>query len=220
VSDLVIELNIALLPSPDLSSRLVKVSGEFADRYPAVVRLDEGDRRLATAPHLTLYQVPVPVASLEELHAGLEAVARAGRARELSCTGLAYNADEASLEARTDVSGELAALQDSVITLANPLRGTRLLERDPAGTRVADLSGAAGTLGRNIRATGYAEVSGLFRPHWTLNWFERGTRVEAGDLECAADPASLSGRYAALGLFALGPYGTCPQLLARYEFGG
>jgi hypothetical protein len=219
VSAPAIELNIALLPSPALSRRLVAISDDFAGRYPAVVRLGHGDSRLAIAPHLTLYQVPVPLIALTELHDGLRAIALSGRAAELMCKGLAYNEGEGSLEAQTDAPDELAELQRAVISLANPLRGGLLLERDPAGNRVTDLTGAGGPLGANIRHTGYAEVGELFRPHYTLNWFEPGTRLEAGDMECAADPVSLTGRCTALGMFALGPYGTCPQLLARYDFG-
>lgn len=182
------------------------------------MRLGEGGR-LALAPHLTLYQVAVAMDDLWRLHAGLRDIALSARPAELPCKGLAYNAGEASLEARTDIPGELAELQRAVIALVNPIRGDRLLERDPAGNRVADLYGADGLPGRCIRDTGYAEVGELFRPHYTLNWFEPGTVVEAGDIECAADPATLTGDYSALGMFALGPYGTCPQLLARYEFG-
>lgn len=219
VNDLVIELNIALLPSPELSARLVAVSVEFAGRYPAVVRLGDGGK-LAIAPHLTLYQVPIPLDGLPRLHAGLSEIALSGRRAELLCKGLVYNEGEASLEAQTDIPGELTELQRSVIALANPIRGGRLLERDPAGNRVADLCSDDSPLGSYIRETGYAEVGELFRPHYTLNWFEPGTAVEPGHMECAADPERLTGCYEALGMFALGPYGTCPQLLARYEFGG
>ncbi|MGH3169005.1 MAG: hypothetical protein ACRDN0_24380, partial [Trebonia sp.] len=137
-----------------------------------------------------------------------------------ACTSLAYNDGEASLEARTGVPAELAGLQREILDLANPIRGGLLLDRDPAGNRLGDLMAGAGQLGANIRDTGYAEVGGLFRPHDTLNWFEPGTRVNAGAMESMVDLATLSGAYTALGLFTLGPYGTCPQLLARYELDG
>lgn len=172
------------------------------------------------APHLTLYQVPVPLDGLPRLHEGLRAIARAGRVMRLACTSLAYNAGEASLEARTDVPAGLAALQREVLGLANPIRDGMLLDRDPAGNRLSDLAAEAGELGANIRDTGYAEVDGLFRPHDTLNWFEPGTQVNAGAMESMVDLATLTGAYTALGLFALGPFGTCPQLMARYELDG
>jgi hypothetical protein len=221
--DLTIELNIALLPSPALASRLVAVSSEFAARYPTLVRLGHGEARLAIAPHLTLYQVPVPVADLRQLHEGLRKIAHAKRHFALACTGLAYNAGEASLEAGREVPRSLVALQAAVIDVANPVRGGLLLDRDPAGNRVADLLSADGVLGDNLRRTGYAEVGdpdsgGLFRPHDTLNWFEPGTAIDVERESRSVDIAALDGDYLALGLFALGPHGTCPQLLARYEF--
>jgi len=223
VNDLTIELNIALLPSRALAGRLTAVSEEFAARYPATVRLGDGASRLSLAPHLTLYQVPVPVADLRQLHEGLHKIAQAKVNFTLACTGLAYNAGEASLEARTQAPGALVALQGAVIDLANPIRGDLLLDRDPAGNRVAGLQDSAGILGDNVRRTGYAEVGdpragGLFRPHDTLNWFEPGTVIDAERESRVIDMAVLGGQYPALGLFALGPYGTCPQLLARYEF--
>jgi hypothetical protein len=218
MSDLRIDLNIALLPDPDLARQLVAASHKFADHYPAIVRLGDADHRLSMAPHLTLYQVPVPVPGLPALHDGLRALARAGRALELACTALAYNEGEASLEARTDSPGELVRLQCAVLDLANPIRGGLLMDRDPAGNRLAGLLEHAGNLGVNINAAGYAEIGELFRPHDTLNWFEPGTRIDEGALESLVNLATLSGAYTALGLFALGPYGTCPQLLARYEF--
>jgi hypothetical protein len=217
MSDLRIDLNVALLPDPDLAQQLVAASRKFADHYPTIVQLGDIGHRLSMAPHLTLYQVPVPMDGLSRLHDGLRAIARAGHGMELACTRLAYNSDEASLEARTDVPCELARLQRDVLDLANPIRGGMLLDRDPAGNRLTDFLTDAGDLGANIRDTGYAEVGNLFRPHDTLNWFEPGTCVDAGAMESLVNLAALSGAYTALGLFALGPYGTCPQLLARYE---
>ena len=218
-----IELNIALLPGPGLASRLVAASSEFARRYPAVVRLGNAAGRLSLAPHLTLYQVPVPLEGLVQLHDGLRVIADKEPAITLACTGLSYNSGEASLEARTEAPCALVDLQERVIALANPLRRGLLLDRDPAGNRVAELLAAPGVLGDNIRRTGYAEVGdpragGLFRPHDTLNWFEPGTRVDVAREDTRVDLAALGGEYPALGIFALGPYGTCPQLLARYDF--
>lgn len=220
MSDLRIDLNIALLPDYDLAAALTAASREFSDRYPAIVRLADAEPRLSAPPHLTLYQVPVPAAEIPRLHSGLRAIAAAARPLTLACTGLAYNAGEASLEARTERPARLAGLQRDVIGLANPVRGDLLMERDPAGSLLRDLLTADGELGDNIRQTGYAEVGGLFRPHNTLNWFEPGTHVDEGAMESLVDAETLHGRYPALAMFALGPHGTCPQRLARYDLGG
>jgi hypothetical protein len=219
VDSLLIELNIVLLPEPCVAERLVDASREFAERYPAIVRLGDVHSRLSLAPHLTLYQVAVPLSELSSLDARLRTIASTESALSLACTELAYNAGEASLEARTEAPAALVALQARVIDVANPLRDGILLERDPAGNVVRDLLGAPGALGENIRRTGYAEVGDLFRPHDTLNWFVPGTHVEVSGEDVPVDARSLGGWYPTLAMSVLGPYGTCAQALARYEFG-
>jgi hypothetical protein len=218
VDSLRIELNIALLPEPGVAERLMTASREFAERYPAIVRLGDVHSRLSLAPHLTLYQLAVPLSELPSLDEGLRKIASTESAVSLACTGLAYNAGEASLEARTEMPTALVALQARVIDFANPLRDGLLLERDPAGNVVRELLAAPGVLGENIRRTGYAEVGELFRPHATLNWFAPGAHVDVSSEDVPVDVRSLGGSYPALAMFALGPHGTCAQALARYEF--
>jgi hypothetical protein len=102
------------------------------------------------------------------------------------------------------------------------LRGNLLLERDPAGRPLSERIDEPGQAGDNVRRTGFDAVGdpaqgGLFQPHVTLNWFELGTSVELN----ATDWPSLSyfdGRFVALGIFLLGPYGTCAQRLAALHF--
>ena len=183
------------------------------------MRLGDIRSRLSLAPHLTLYQLAMPLSELSSLDDGLRKIARAESALSLACTGLAYNAGEASLEARTETPAALAALQARVIDFANPLRDCITLERDPAGNAVRELLAAPGALGENIRRTGYAEVGGLFRPHDTLNWFVPGTEVDVSAENVPVDVQALGGSYPKLAMFALGLYGTCAQALARYEFG-
>jgi hypothetical protein len=219
VDSLRVELNIALLPEPGIAERLVAASREFARRYPAIVQLGDVHSRLSFAPHLTLYQLAVPLSALSALDEGLRKIASAESAISLACTGLAYNAGEASLEARTKMPSVLTDLQARVIDFANPLRNGILLERDPAGNIVRDLLTVPGTVGENIRRTGYAEVGEHFRPHDTLNWFAPGTEVDISREDVPVDVRSLGGRYPTLAMFVLGPYGTCVQALARYELG-
>ena len=54
---------------------------------------------------------------------------------------------------------------------------------------------------------------GLFYPYVTLNWFEPGTSVDLTATDWPP-PSHFDGRFAALGIFLLGPYGTCAQRLA------
>ena len=90
------------------------------------------------------------------------------------------------------------------------------MQHDPAGNSLVELAKQPGTVGDNIRTTGYAEVGSLYRPHDTTNWFELGTEVDMNS-DVLPDLADLDGAYRAIGLFAIGPYGSCPQLLAEYD---
>jgi hypothetical protein len=108
-----------------------------------------------------------------------------------------------------------------VIGVVNPLRGALLLDRDPAGQKLTDLIQQLGTKGDNVRRTGFDAVGdpargGLFQPHVTINWFELGTWVDIDDRKLP--PVSeFNGRFVALGIYLLGPYGTCAQRLAELE---
>jgi hypothetical protein len=122
VDSLRIELNIALFPEQGVAERLTAASRELAEKYPAVVRLGDIHSRLSLAPHLTLYQMALPLGELPSLDEGLRKIASTESVVSLACTSLAYNVGEASLEARTEMSAALAALQARVIDFANPLR--------------------------------------------------------------------------------------------------
>jgi hypothetical protein len=51
---------------------------------------------------------------------------------------------------------------------------------------------------------------GLFYPHVTINWFEPGTAVDLTATD-RPTPSHFDGRFVALGIFLLGPDGTCAQ---------
>jgi hypothetical protein len=218
------ELNIALVPEKDLANKHTAASQGLAAHYPAVIQLGSVEPRLAFAPHLTLYQVAVVHDSLAEIFPALEQLASETEAPTLAATTYAYNAGEASFELRYEAPAHLVALQKSLINIVNLQRGGLLIEKDPGGNDVSSLSEADGTLGENIRATGFAEVGdpaegGLFRPHVTLNWFAPGTSAETNHPSLpAAD--TLGGTYTHLGIYLLGPYGTCAQRLALYALSG
>jgi hypothetical protein len=215
---LICELNLALVPETELASRHITFSGHMAARYRSLIQLNGVMPRVAFTPHVTLYQVPVQARDLTELHAALRDVAAKAPQPWLSATEYRSNQDEGSFEVRYAPAARLMELQGDTIAVVNPLRGDLLLERDPAGRPLSERIGEPGQAGDNIRRTGFDAVGdpahgGLFYPHVTLNWFELGTSVELN----ATDWPSLShfdGRFAALGIFLLGPYGTCAQRLA------
>jgi hypothetical protein len=219
---LICELNLALIPETELASRHIAFSRDMAGRYRPVIQLNGVTPRVAFTPHVTLYQVPVQARDLSGLRTALLDVAAKAPRLSLSATEYRSNQDEGSFEVRYAPAARLTELQDDTIAVVNPLRGDLLLERDPSGRPLSDRIDEPGPAGDNIRRTGFDAVGdpahgGLFYPHVTTNWFEPGTSVELN----AADRPSLShfdGRFVALGIFLLGPYGTCAQRLAALPF--
>jgi hypothetical protein len=219
--ELICELNLALTPEQTLAERHIALSRQLAKRHPAVIQLNGVTRRLALAPHLTIYQVPIRLRDMPGLYDALARVAANARPLWLAATEYRYNAGEASFELRYEAAGELMQLQHDVLGVANPLRGDLLLDRDPAGRPLSELIEVRGTAGDNIRRTGFDAVGdpahgGLFHPHVTINWFERGTPFDPNSVD--RPPSSdFDGRFVALGVYLLGPYGTCPQRLAALD---
>jgi hypothetical protein len=216
--DLILELNLALIPEEQVADQHIALSKQLARRYPAVIRLNGVTPRLAFTPHLTLYQVPIKVQDMPALYAELARLAANASVLSLTATEFASNEHEGSFEVRYDPTSELMQLQVDLLAAVNPLRGNLLVERDPAGHKLTDLITEPGTAGDNIRRTGFDAVGdpaqgGLFHPHVTINWFELGTSVElnAPDWPLISD---FNGRFVALGIHLLGPYGTCAQRLA------
>ena len=212
------ELNLALIPETELANRLISFSGQMAGRYPSVIRLNGVTPRVAFAPHVTVYQVAVPARDLPDLCAALGDVAANTSRLSLSATEYRSNEGEGSFEVRYAPDAQLTRLQDDTIAVVNPLRGDLLLERDPAGRPVSERIDESGVAGDNIRRTGFDAVGdpaqgGLFQPHVTIDWFELGTSVERDGQDWPA-LSDLDGRFVALGVFLLGPYGTCAQRLA------
>lgn len=220
-----LELNIALIPDDELAQRLAEISNRLAKRYRAFIQLGGAKARLVMAPHLTLYQVPLLLADVDAAARLLAVLARQQGPFRLAATEYLYNAGEASFEVDYELPKTLMNLQAKVIGALNPLRGKLLLERDPAGNDMREFLQKTGRQSEDVRRTGYWEVGdpaqgGFFRPHATLNWFERGTAIDVEqEKEILSDIKTLSGHYEALGIYLLGPNGTCPQLLERYELG-
>jgi hypothetical protein len=215
---LICELNLALIPETELASRHITFSTQMAGRYRSLIQLNGVTPKVAFTPHVTLYQVPVQAGDLPELRTALLNVTTKASQLWLSATEYRSNQDEGSFEVRYAPATPLMELQADTIAVMNPLRGDLLLERDPAGRPLRERIDEPGLAGDNIRRTGFDAVGdpaygGLFYPHVTTNWFEPGTSVDPTD----ADWLSLShfdGRFVALGIFVLGPYGTCAQRLA------
>jgi hypothetical protein len=215
--DLVCELNLALVPEIALANKHIAFSQGLAKQYPSVIALNGVGPRLVFTPHVTLYQVPIPARDLDQLAGKLAQLAGTTQSLSLAATEYGSNPNEGSLEVRYEPAEVLMELQEALIAETNPLRAGLLLERDPAGHQLSDLVSEPGTRGDNIRSTGFDAVGdpakgGLFHPHVTIGWFAIGTSL-AMNAPDWPPIAAFDGRFEALGIFALGPYGTCAQCL-------
>jgi hypothetical protein len=222
--DVICELNLALVPVKALANKHIGFSQGLAKQYPSVIALNGVGPRLVFTPHVTLYQVPIPVRDLEQLSGRLAQLAGKTQSLSLAATEYSSNANEGSLEVRYEPTEVLMEVQEALIGETNPLRGSLLLERDPAGHRLADLVKEPGTRGDNIRTTGFDAVGdpakgGMFRPHVTIGWFAIGTSLAMNAPDWPAIEA-FDGSFDALGIFALGPYGTCAQCLRVLPLAG
>lgn len=221
---LVCELNLVVVPERSLAERHIALSSELTKRHPARITLDGIEPRLAFAPHITLYQVAIPVQDMERMCAELAEIAKRTPQLSVAATEFAYHAEDATIELRYEATAPLLHLQDAVVEAVNPIRGTLLRERDPSGHLLTELTTQSGTIGDNIRRTGFDAVGdpaegGTFIPHVSLNWFELGTSLDT-ESEDLPPLTNFDGSFVALGVYLLGPYGTCAQRLASVGLAG
>lgn len=94
-----------------------------------------------------------------------------------------------------------------LVTDLNKLRRDLLVEKEPSGIapNVQDI---------NIKTYGFKEVNDSFKPHVTLNWFDTD---ELQTVPKSQAPLHDFCIFDSLGLFILGPRGTCVQKLFSFK---
>ena len=210
-----LEVCVALAPSPPLSSSLARLSERFAEANAAgtVILTLQGDgHRLGLSPHMTVYQLSLPLTKIGEAVEELKCIATQSRALTLQGNTFAANASEGSIELKYTGSPELSALQMAVVEKLNPLRCGLYLERSPAGLSVADAVLEAADDNGPLSKYGFGEYGDTFNPHVTISWLRPGCTPFAAQ----PDPLHYSGVFDSLNMYAMGPQGACPQLLASF----
>lgn len=255
MSKAVIECCIALIPSRESLKLLdgLLVASDVPENSRQVLRLDSnnGDAKLATFAHLTLYQVALyasdldrAIGVLEEKVVGSTIASEERDSKEkrrrrsgpidVSTAGssIACSAAEGSCELKWhggNVPDIVRLQQEATVKELNKLRGELHITADPAGRNIQDMirSGNSNSNGvsafpgidiDNLREYGFAEGINKFNPHVTLGWFNPDTMpFDDGKLQSSLtaqwNQNGSTIRFERLGLFALGPYGSCPQLL-------
>lgn len=140
-------------------------------------------------------------------------------------SSVACSTEEGSCELKwrsSDVP-TIVALQQATVKELNALRGNLQITHDPAGRDIQEMINSSngaypGVDIDNLREYGFAEGTNKFNPHITLGWFdlckdpfEDGTFLSS--LSSLWSQKGNTIRFERLGVFALGPYGSCPQLI-------
>lgn len=107
-------------------------------------------------------------------------------------------------------SQELSAqgLQDRIVKTFNNLRADM---RESDKQKMTD---ATGLKLENLQKYGYPSIGELFRPHITLTKFPVDIEPDLSILTPATD---FTGEFTRLGLFEMGPNGTCIRKIAEFQ---
>jgi len=218
------ELCVALTSS-DLSvmDRYVTLSeqsaGLFSGKVTTLLTDTCNDKVLATFPHLTLFQLAVPLSSMEGVVQTLSSLASAHTTPVINEQKLQFNAHEGSLEIVLEKSDGLVALQKAVLSELNQYRGGNLVHQYPDGVLVSAMYNAARGKDKmektckdlNILKYGWPDGFNLFNPHMTLSWGEGDFDEEAFKVQLESNVS-----FDCLSLFVMGEHGTCTQKLAHF----
>lgn len=151
------------------------------------------------------------VGSQEKCIAALQQLADSTAIQRLEQDGYFYQASGGG-KGYVDVdfarNREVDLLQEHIIAIFNNLR---------AGMREKDkhkMADATGIRLENLQKYGYPAIGELFRPHVTLTKFP--IEIEP-DLTVLPSTKAYDGKFPRLGLFEMGPNGTCIRQIATYS---
>ena len=201
-----IPCDIVLLPSEEQASLAVEASQALSPQG-TLFTLDNQN----FYAHASVYMFQMDLSNQDECIAALKEITEKTNIQQLEQDGYFYQ-DSGFGKGYVDVAyqrnSEVDALQEQVVTVFNTLR---------AGMRESDknkMVDATGLKLENLQKYGYPAIGELLRPHITLTKFP--VEIEP---ELSALPSStvFSGEFTRLGLFEMGPNGTCIRKIAEFD---
>ena len=220
-----IEICIALVPEQAVSLALQNASVTLAESNTngassSILQLQGNDDRLSLAPHMTLYQTSMPIASLDSAADKVREwiKTRVGNPLHMDACEISSNEFEGSTEIKYRPTDEIHHVQDAVVKIFNIARAGMTVEKNPAGLTLAEArfktSGAHLT---SLEEYGFPEVGPtVFNPHVTVSWHKGGV-PDAGSLSALKDLCAFSGLFNTLAIYSMGPQGSCPQRIWSCE---
>ena len=201
-----IPCDVVLLPSEPQADYAVRASQALAPQG-SLFTLDNNH----FYAHASLYIFQMDVASQADCIAALERLAGQTSVQRLRQDGYFYQESgggKGYVDIAFERTGDADALQEHVIEAFNGLR---------AGMREKDkqkMADATGLKLKNLQEYGYPAIGELFRPHITLTKFP--VEIEP-DLTVLPSGAGFDGTFTRLGLFEMGPNGTCIRKIAEFN---
>lgn len=196
-----IPCDVVLLPEPALAQKAITASQKFAD-YDPLFTLKIG----MFYPHMSLYMFQLSVSAIDQAEQLLGDIASGTQVVKATAKNYTLGSGHAVgyIDPGYVVTEELRALQQRVINDFNPIR-SGMRESD-----IVKMRDATGPKLRNLQQWGYPSVGELFRPHMTLT---RLKEYNSAALNVLPEITTFSGHFNRIGLFEMGPNGTCVRLI-------
>lgn len=201
-----IPCDIVLLPNEEQSKLAIEAS-QLLSRQGSLFTLDNQN----FYAHVSLYMFQMGIDTQDACIAALRQIAEQNDVQQLEQDGYFYQ-DSGFGKGYVDVAyarnGEADSLQESVVNVFNNLRADM---RESDKQKMTD---ATGLKLENLQKYGYPAIGELFRPHVTLTKFP--AEIEP-DLTVLPPSAIFSGEFTRVGLFEMGPNGTCIKKIAEFN---
>lgn len=198
--------NIVLLPNEGQAQHAIQASRLLAPQGTMFTLDDQ-----SFYAHNSLYMFQMSTTSQEQCITALQELAAETAVQRLAQDGYFYQ-DAGHGKGYVEISfaknESVVSLQERVIELFNTLR---------SGMRESDknkMIDATGVKLENLQKYGYPSIGELFRPHMTLTKFP--VEIEP-DLSVLPNASIFTGTFTRIGLFEMGPNGTCIRKIAAFD---
>ncbi|MBD3363030.1 hypothetical protein GF362_04895 [Candidatus Dojkabacteria bacterium] len=202
-------LNINLIPSDSINKEVIKFARKISRNTSPLFILDNKFNFV----HLTLYSPAFPKSNLKKILLEIEQLS--SYFNDINSSFTSIDSHKGYIEIKVDLSPELFNVHKQIIKKINPLRNgyirTKYSSMSPYFKEMNDEQIA------NIKRYGMPNIMNLYRPHITL--------IRLHDFRKAKELASeLKWRLQrfksnTLGVFDMGPDGTCTHLIKKFKLG-
>ncbi len=197
-----------LLPSEEQSRQAIQASQLLSPQGSLFVLDDQN-----FYAHASVYMFEMSLDNQDACITALQQLAKQNDVQQLEQDGYFYqNAGHGKgyVDVAFARNSDVDLLQEQVVGVFNSLR---------AGMRESDkakMVDAEGLKLENLQKYGYPSVGELFRPHITLTKFP--VEIEP-NLTVLPSPEIFTGAFSRIGLFEMGPNGTCIRKIAEFNLG-